>query len=200
MRRRDLLERRAFVSITEEEPPDISDYSSDSETGRRTVHISHWELGDQEDSDYGKEVENGKNSMLRKFGEGEGVMNKSPGDVCVIATAKGRAAPKCASVEERNTRLRWMHYRGFRQSPFLPLPDFLKRAIAQWRQYTLAPIVNVGPGKEPITTCHICGTSIDDPANHKKSEQHSSNVEHLDWTEFGEVAKQLSVERGTKPI
>jgi hypothetical protein len=203
MRRKELLERAPFALIPDGEPQVISDYSSDCEMSNRICHVSQFAIEGLQDLKAAPQVKippEAVEALSALSNTSEARTESCPKDFCVIAATKGLCAPKFEIVEEGNTRMRWMHYRGFRQSPFLPLPDFLKKAITKWRQYAISPMTHVEPGKEPIKACHICRTTTEDPIAHKESEAHVLNVERLDWTEFQDLANQLIEERKGKAI
>jgi hypothetical protein len=56
-------------------------------------------------------------------------------ELCVVAPTRGDFLPKYGFVSPESVELRMAHYRGYRQSPFVPIPRRLKKAIHAWRDY-----------------------------------------------------------------
>jgi len=69
-------------------------------------------------------------------------------DLCAVVPTMGASAPKFGSVKKNSVQIRWMNDRGFRRSPFLPIPRRFKKAIKDWRGRTgqLSPNKRL-PGK-----------------------------------------------------
>jgi hypothetical protein len=93
------------------------------------------------------------------------------------------------------------HYRGYRRSPFVPIPRRLKKAIHDWRNYCESRAKVTARGRERVKTCYICDANLDNPRAHRKSDTHVAQRLALDWSEFDrakeEVDSQIS---GDNPV
>lgn len=107
--------------------------------------------------------------------------------VCVVASKFAGIPPKSNLVREDKTKLNWLHYRNYRQSPFLPTPDNLKSVIKKWRSHLKSPKKTTPEGSEPIKYCSVCSMSIQNP-EHRESAEHREN---LDFTEFDALKAEM---------
>jgi hypothetical protein len=116
-------------------------------------------------------------------------------ELCVVASSAGVFASRFASVKKDATQLCRMHYRGFRQSPFLPLPRRLSKWIAQWCKFCDKRPVLVESGSEPVRKCYICAAMVDDPIAHHESEGHRRRCEALtEWDLFDQLKAELEAQ------
>jgi hypothetical protein len=191
MGRCDIVKRSGVPSFSSEELFYIPEYLSDAEPTGLSFVVDKLCIppeGDEEPS------------VLDKFGVESDVQGEHPADqgdighLCVVASTKGTYRPKSGLVQASEARISWMHYRGYRQSPFLPIPGFLKKVIAKWRQYAISPLRHVDPGKESIAACHVCRKSVEDPNAHRESKEHKRNCFRLDWSGFNAVQSELNFE------
>lgn len=51
------------------------------------------------------------------------------GELCVVVPTHEEFVPRYGGIESDTITIHWIHYRGFRQSPLLPIPRRLKRSF-----------------------------------------------------------------------
>jgi hypothetical protein len=119
-------------------------------------------------------------------------------NLCVVVPTRGIFLPKYGVADEQSIHLNWIHYRGFRRSPFLPLPRKLKQVINEWRNYAKFRSKVTEPGREPVKMCYLCGVKVDNCDQHRQSEEHAKRVETIDWATFDKVKGELEAEFSEK--